>query len=232
MKSIKSTRYITIGMRLVLFLLLTAGQSFAQKVSVDFDKAIDFSKYKTYAFEAGTPTPVSLTNQRIEKAIEAQLAAKGLTRVESNADLTVVFHCAVTEQTQLNTRSLDGWGWGRGWRRWGGGGTAITQVERIPVGTLIVDIGDLSTKKYIWRGTATKTISSNPDKNAKAIDPAVKKMFEKFPPLGREQRSLSTPAGRLEHSADSAAAVYFSGAVRKPIDCHDRCPRPRIELTV
>ena len=188
MKSIKSTQYITIAMKVVvvLSLLTTAGQSFAQKVSVDFDKEIDFSKYKTYAFADGTPTPVTLTNQRIEKAIEAQLAAKGLTRVESNADLTVVFHCAVTEQTQLNTRSLDGWGWGRGWRRWGGGGTAITQVERIPVGTLIVDIGDLSTKKYIWRGTATNTISSKPDKNAKAIDKAAKKMFEKFPPQGRE----------------------------------------------
>src|SRR6267142_5959867 len=144
MKSIPSRRYITIGMRLVLFLLFAAGQSVAQKVSVDFDKAIDFSKYKTYAFTEGTPTPVTLTNQRIERAIEAQLAAKGLTRVESNGDLTVVYHCAVTEHTQLNTTSLDGWGWGPGWRRWGGfGGTAITQVEQISVGTLIVDIGDL-----------------------------------------------------------------------------------------
>ena len=187
MKSIKSSRYITIGMRVgvVLSLLMTAGQSFAQKVTVDFDKHIDFSKYKTYSFTEGTPTPVTLTNQRIEKAIEGQLAAKGLTRVESNADLTVVFHCAVTERTQLSTTSLGGWGWGRGWRRWGGGGTEITEVEQIPVGTLIVDIGDSSTKRYIWRGTATKTISSKPDRNAKAIDDVMKKMFEKFPPQGR-----------------------------------------------
>ena len=192
MKPIKSNRNITIGVRVItVLLLLAAGQSFAQKVNVDFDKDVDFSKYKTYAFSEGTPTPVTLTNQRIEKAIEAQLAAKGLTRVESNADLTVVFHCAITERTQLSTRSLDGWdwgpgwGWGRGWRRWGGGGTEITEVEQIPVGTLIVDIGDSSTKRYIWRGTATKTISSKPDKNEKAIDAAMKKMFEKFPPQGR-----------------------------------------------
>src|SRR6266850_2116966 len=186
MKPIKSNRYVTIGTRvIVVLLLLTAGQSFAQKVNVNFDKDVDFSKYKTYAFTEGTPTPVALTNQRIEKAIEAQLAAKGLTRVESNADLMVVFHCAVTERTQFSTGSLDGWGWGRGWRRWGGGETAITEVEQIPVGTLIVDIGDSFTKRYIWRGTGTKTISSNPDKNEKAIDAAMKKMFEKFPPQGR-----------------------------------------------
>jgi len=169
----------------VLFLLLTAIESFAQRVDVDFDRDVDFSKYKTYAFTEGTPTPVTLTNQRIEKAIEAQLTAKGLTRVESNADLTVVFHCSVTERTQFSTRNLDGWGWGRGWRRWGGGGTEITEVEQIPVGTLIVDIGDSSTKRYIWRGTATKTISSKPDKNAKVIDNVMKKMFEKFPPQGK-----------------------------------------------
>src|SRR5258706_15544407 len=67
MKPIKSNRHITIGMRVVvvLFLLLPAGESFAQKVDVDFDKDVDFSKYKTYAFTEGTPTPVTLTNQRI-----------------------------------------------------------------------------------------------------------------------------------------------------------------------
>jgi len=196
MKAIKSTERITIAMRVVVGLcfLLTAGTAFAQKVNVDFDKETEFSKYKTYAFAEGTPTPETLTNQRIEKAVEAQLAAKGLTKVASNADLTVVYHCSVTQKTQLNTTNLGGWGWGPGWRRgwgWGGGwrggwgglgGNAITQVEQIPVGTLIVDIGDSASKKFVWRGTATRTISSKSDKNAKAIDSEVKKMFEKFPP--------------------------------------------------
>jgi len=167
---------------------------------VDYDKGTDFSKYKTYAFAEGTPTPETLTNQRIERAIEAQLAAKGLTKVESNADLTVVYHCSVTQKTQLNTTNLGGWGWGPGWGRgwgWGGGfrrgwgglgGNAITQVEQIPVGTLIVDIGDSTSKKYIWRGTATGTINSKPDKNAKTIDQEVKKMFEKFPPDEKKKK--------------------------------------------
>jgi hypothetical protein len=196
MNAIKLTQKITISIRLVVGLcfMLTAGTAFAQKVSVDFDKNTDFSKFKTYAFAVGTPTPETLTNQRIESAIEAQLTAKGLTRVQSNADLTVVFHCAVTQQTQLDTTNMGGFGWGPGWGRgwgwrggWGGGlggfgGNAITQVEQIPVGTLIVDIGDSTSKKYIWRGTATKTLSNDQSKNEKTIDQEVKKMFEKFPP--------------------------------------------------
>jgi hypothetical protein len=196
MKKIKSTRKFSMGMRVVVGLcfLLTVSAAFAGNVNVDFDKGTDFSKYKTYAFAEGTPTPETLTNQRIEAAIDAQMAAKGLTKVASNADLTVVYHCAVTQKTQLNTTNMGGWGWGPGWGRgwgwrggfrggWGGlGGNAITQVEQIPVGTLIVDIGDSSSQKYVWRGTATNTVSSNQSKNAKTIDQEVKKMFEKFPP--------------------------------------------------
>lgn len=195
MKIIKSQK-IAIGMQVVagLCFLLTVSAALAANVNVDFDKDTEFSKYKTYAFADGTPTPETLTNQRIEKAIEAQLAARGLTKVASNADLTVVYHCSVIQKTQLNTTNLGGWGWGPGWRRgwgWGGGwrggwgglgGNAITQVEQIPVGTLIVDIGDSAGKKYIWRGTATNTLSRNQGKNAKTIDQEVKKMFEKFPP--------------------------------------------------
>src|SRR4030095_3752239 len=144
----------------ICFLLMT-GTAFALKVTVDFDRQTDFSKYKTYAFSEGTPTPVTLTNQRIEQAIGAQFVAKGLTRVESNPDLSVVYHCAVDKQTQLNTTSIGDWGWGPGWGRYGGcgggwlgwggwggyGGDAITQVEEIPVGHLIVDIGDAVAKR-------------------------------------------------------------------------------------
>jgi uncharacterized protein DUF4136 len=198
MNAIKSTQKIGIRFVVGFCCLLMAGTAFGQKVSVDYDKNTDFSKFKTFSFATGTPTPETLTNQRIESAIEAQLAARGLTKVESNADLTVVFHCSVTNKTQLDTTSLGGWGWGPGWGRgwgwrggwrggWGGlGGNAITQVEQIPVGTLIVDIGDAANKRYIWRGTSTNTLSNNQSKNAKTIDQGVKKMFEKFPP--KEQK--------------------------------------------
>lgn len=195
MEAIKSIWKIGMGITLGFCFFLMTGNALAQKVAVDFDKDTDFTKYKTYAFVEGTSSPETLTNQRIERAIETQLASKGLTKVASNADLMVVYHVALSKQTQLNTTNLGGWGWGPGWSRgwgwgWGGGGwgglggDAITQVQEIPVGTLIIDIGDSGSKRYIWRGTVTRTLSSNPAKIAKDIDQDVRKMFEKFPPRG------------------------------------------------
>jgi hypothetical protein len=86
------------------------------------------------------------------------------------------------EQT-LNT-FYDGFGGGWGWRRFGGGGfgNATTTTETYKVGTVVVDLFDTSTKKLLWRGTASDTLSNNSDKNIKNLDKAVTKMFKNFPP--------------------------------------------------
>jgi Domain of unknown function (DUF4136) len=52
----------------------------------------------------------------------------------------------------------------------------------ILVGQLVVDIGDVKNKKFLWRGTASGTVSDKPEKVEKTIEKAVTKMFQKFPP--------------------------------------------------
>ena len=173
MKQLKTL--ITVA--IVLFLPLAAH---AQKVNVDFDKATDFSKFKTYMWATGTPVSNPMANQRIIAGIEAQLAAKGLQKVATNADLEVLYHGAVGQQTQLNSTNMGGWGYG--WGRYGGMGTTTTTVQNIPTGELIVDIGDIQAKKFVWRGTASDTLSDNPQKNQKKFGKALAKMFQKFPP--------------------------------------------------
>ena len=87
-----------------------------------------------------------------------------------------------TEQT-LETWYDGGFGGGwfhRGW--WGGPGLATTTVERTPVGTLHVDIFDGQSKKVIWHGSSTDTLTGNPEKNEKKLDKAVADLFKKFPP--------------------------------------------------
>ena len=75
-------------------------------------------------------------------------------------------------------RSIDGFD---GWL-WGGFGDATTYVENYEVGTLIVDLFDTSTKRLIWRSSASDVVSSKPEKNIRKLDKAVQKMFDHFPP--------------------------------------------------
>lgn len=157
-----------------LLLLLVASNAFAQKVTTDSVPGTDFSKYHTYSWGEGTPAQDPITAQRIVAGIDAQLAAKGLKKVESGPDLLVLYHVSTDQQKSLNWNNFGGWG------RFGGMGSA--QVDTVVNGQLKVDIADFKAKQFLWRGTATDTVSSDPQKNAKKIDKGLTKMFQKFPP--------------------------------------------------
>ncbi len=60
-----------------VLLVLIAIPCFAQKVSTDYNKDFDFTSLKTYSWQEGTPASNPLMHQRVVKAIETNLAAKG-----------------------------------------------------------------------------------------------------------------------------------------------------------
>ena len=43
-------------------------------------------------------------------------------------------------------------------------------------------MADVKDKAFIWRGTASDTLSDDPEKNQKKLDKALAKMLKKFPP--------------------------------------------------
>jgi len=158
--------------------VLFATASFAQQVKTDYDRSADFSQYKTYSWEK-VQTQDPLLVDRIKEAVNADLTAKGLTPVDSGGDIAIVAIEMTKNQHTLNT-FYDGFG--GGWR-WGGGfGDATTTVDNYKVGTLVVDLFDAKTKKIIWRGSSSDTLSDKSDKNIKNLDKGVQKMFDHFPP--------------------------------------------------
>jgi len=163
----------------VLLVLLVTGAAVAQQTSVDYDRDADFSKYKKYAWAEGLPAQDPFNHKRIVEAIDAQLAAKGWTRVEAsqNPDALVLYRGARTEQKQAR---VWGSGAGPGWRL--AGGTAQVDLNTIQIGQLVVDIRDAATQKLIWRGRASDTRSDKPEKNEKKINKAAEKLFKNFPP--------------------------------------------------
>jgi hypothetical protein len=163
-------------------MLLFAGRLSAQQVKTDFDRSADFAHYKTYTWQH-VKTKDPLFVDRIKNAVNAALSAKGWNQVDSGGDVSIMAVETTQNEQTLNT-FYDGFGGGWGWRRFGGGGfgNATTTTETYKVGTVVVDLFDTSTKKLLWRGTASDTLSNNSDKNIKNLDKAVTKMFKNFPP--------------------------------------------------
>jgi len=163
-------------------MLLCAGKSSAQQVKTDYDRGINFGQYKTYSWEQ-VKTKDALDVDRIKTAVNAALAAKGWTLVDSGGDVSIIAVEMTRDQQTLNT-FYDGFGGGWGWRRFGGGGfgEATTTTETYRVGTLVVDLFDTKTKQLIWRGASSGTLSDNSNKNIKNLDKGVEKMFKNFPP--------------------------------------------------
>ena len=158
--------------------------SFAEQVKTDYDHSANFGQYKTYSWEK-VQTKDPLLVDRIKDAVNAALATKGWTQVDSGGDVSVVAIEITKNQQTLNT-FYDGFGGGWRWRGMGGFGDATTTTDTYQVGTLVVDLFDAKAKNLIWRGSSSDTLSNNPDKNTKNLDKEVKKMFDHFPPEAKK----------------------------------------------
>jgi len=161
------------------------------KVSTDYDKTADFSKYSTFSFLPSKEIKSNLVQERLEDAVTKQLTAKGLKLVTGGAELWVAYHVRLTSETQMDTTSF-GYGWGPGWGYWGaygygGMGATTTTVREVPVGTLIVDLVDAGEKKLVWQGVASDTLDpqANADQKDYRVNNAAEKMFARFPPKAK-----------------------------------------------
>lgn len=176
----------------IRILLVLAVGGCAPKMAIDYDKAADFTRYRTYAWNPGTPLKNPLMDRRIVTAIDDQLANKAFRKTETNPDILISYHAALSEEVHYYTTSHGvghGPSWGRGYGRygrWGGWGASSWMSKTTPttltIGTLNVDLYDAKDKQMIWRGSASETISDDPEKNSEAIREVIATMFEKFPP--------------------------------------------------
>jgi hypothetical protein len=125
-----------------------------------------------------------LLDQDVRRAIDEQLAQKGLTKVDKNADIQVSYHAAVREEKGINLSGMGGGGW------WGAGpglsgfDSVQGQTSTIPIGTLVVGLYDPAKKQMIWRGDASKTVylKKDPNKNYQTLQKAMAKLFKSYPP--------------------------------------------------
>jgi len=162
--------------------------AFAHKVRVDYDHSVNFAKYKTFMWVEKPQTENPLMDDRIVNAVNAQLSARGLELVTTNADMSIKATQSIQAIPIFNTiYDGGGWGgpcWGACWG-WGGGpGFATTYVNTYLEGTTTVDLFDTASGKAIWRGVATGGVSSKPEKNSAKTAKVITEMFEGYPSWG------------------------------------------------
>lgn len=169
------TRLRTRALTLPVLLLLTVA-SLAQKVTVQFDQAVDFSKYKTFTIQDGrlnSRNPAlnsELVKKRIIADIEHDLTSRGLTESTGAADLNVFFRLGSARRAEVETYPA-------GWRGLG------TRAVRVPYaeGTLVIDLRDTATHSLVWRGIASEE-KRDPAKLEGKLDDMVRKTLQKYPP--------------------------------------------------
>jgi hypothetical protein len=166
-------------------LVLSAVAS-AQKVKVEYNKDENFNQYKTYSWVERDQYIRPLLAAVVIGAVDTQMQAKGLKKVERGGDLVVAAYGAI--DTELSIAGMPDViyyfppVYGNPW--WGsamympGSSTAVY----IPKGTLVVDLADPHTKQLRWRGIANAKLDpQQKEKSLQKIEKSVEKMFDKYP---------------------------------------------------
>lgn len=166
---------------LPLLLLLILSSCSSVNVYSDFDKAVEFSQYKTYAFhKAGIDkVPISdFDKKRILHAIDIELSKKGMTKSE-NPDLLINFSTKERERVDVNQFSMGmGYGWGWNPYLWGSRPLVSSSTE----GTLFIDLIDAKKKELIWQGEGVGYLTRNQGEKEARINEFVAKILSQYPP--------------------------------------------------
>lgn len=140
-----------------------------------------------------------LNADRLRRAIEANLSARGVVRVNDPASADCVIGYAIGTRQVLNDYYAGwgpGWGWGYGWggRRWGGywgyDGPWVENETRIAI-----DVFDSRSHKAIWHGAVSQSTQDFTGPKAEAkIDTAAAAIFAKMP-IGTAPPPVGKAAG-------------------------------------
>jgi len=154
--------------------------AFAQQVLFDYNRSANFSAYETYQWIDHKPVQPGdqLLDQDIRRAVDEQLACKGLRRVESGGDLWLGYQASFSQEKQF-----DSLGWA-GPRWWGNRGDTRATTSTIEVGKLVIGMFDPDAGQLVWRGSAAKIldIKKGPDKTYRDLENAMAMLFKNYPP--------------------------------------------------
>jgi hypothetical protein len=156
------------------------------RVSSHTERDLSWSQYRTFdwgpadSLPAGDPRLEAdpYFQDRVQGAIEKQMAASGFARSEASAqaDLLVHYHATIAERIDVDEIDRD--------RGYCVSADCRPRVTRYEAGTLVVDIIDARTSRLIWRGWAQDSLDGvlgNRERVRHTIDESVTRMFSMLP---------------------------------------------------
>jgi hypothetical protein len=158
---------------------------YGEKVTVDWDRNADFSKFRTYSWAEMPTTTRPMLAMEIRGSIDQELASRGFKETKSGGDVIVSIHGSADSDVELPvadpTYAATGGEPLPGATVWSPGGSSGAS-RMIRKGTLVVDFVDSASRRPIWRGTASGALKTKSSELQKQVHKSVAEMFKDFPP--------------------------------------------------
>jgi hypothetical protein len=147
-------------------------------VNTEVDPKANFKGYTTYAWlssaailydpEGKWEPPGFDADAEIKFLIDRELTKRGMTEDSANPDMTVTFAAGIdmsSMEIDIDPESN------------------MAMLDNVPLGALVVILGDTNTDLIIWGGLATAEIQENPGQETikKRLEYAVTQMFKQLP---------------------------------------------------
>ncbi len=182
-----------IPVRAVLSFLLLVCCSLAlqaQKIKVVYNKDLNFSQFKTFAWAPHGAVAHPMLAANVVGAIEDELKQRGLQKVElsDKPGLIIQVYGSIEQDSTFYsndplynaTGGIPPFDPSFSGSLWSGyyGNTTVT----IHKGQLVVDLIDATNKEIAWRGMSQQNLAAhNPNKLVSQVNTAISKMFKQYP---------------------------------------------------
>lgn len=150
-------------------------------VSYDYDENFSPAKISTYDWLpiAKESNINNLDAERIKKAVNAELQAKGLMLTSKNPDFLIAADVVTKEKQRLTQ-----WDYPYYYPYWTYAGPWALDYYQYEEGTFILDFLEPVSKNLIWRGAARVALdyANTPEKRDTLIKEAMRKILQNYPP--------------------------------------------------
>jgi hypothetical protein len=171
----KRNNIILTSLFLVLIMGLIISCAPSMKVSSDYEKTTNFSKYQSFSVY-GLVTTLNVNSfnaERIINAIRYEMIKKGYTENNNYPDLVVNAVTILKEKQSVSATGHGGW-----YRPY----TNVSfQTNHFKEGTLVIDVIDPGTNTLIWEGATSSEINGKPKDPERVINKTVAKILNEFP---------------------------------------------------